>query len=151
MVAGAGFAGHVVTGGESMVAGASFAGHAVPSGESMVAGASLEAWDCRESVISVLNMMLLRETRQGSRELHYSLVKHLGSKCTFTNNNSNNYGDLSNALTKISTTRFTIAMYKQTLIKRDSITLATEHFNDYNNTQIHAFKQFSHHIVYTYT
>ena len=42
------------------------------------------------------------------------------------NDNKNN-GDLYSPLTKISITRFTIAIQIQTLLKRDSITIATKH------------------------
>ena len=49
------------------------------------------------------------------------------------------------ALTKISTTRFTIAMYKyKHQVKGSNITR-----NNYNNIQTHAFKQLSHHTVHT--
>ena len=54
-------------------------------------------------------------------------------------------GDLYSALTKNQhNALYNSYVQIQTLIKRDSIRLATKHYN-YNNNQIHASKQLSHH------
>ena len=68
---------------------------------------------------------------------------------TNNNNDNNNKGDLHSALTTISTMRLTKVTYKKIINQKGEHDTSDKIRNDYDNIQIHAFKQLSHYIVHT--